>query len=173
MSVWCTIQELFKRLVPYQCLGSMWSRRNKRSREVATVIATVDFFNAVSYRVIATILKQPELAAKERARLIEKWIEVAHELRILKNFSSLKAVLSGLTYQAIHRLKQVWKEVDEYVSAAISHIDCTVLINSMVSFEESMQRILCCFCAAGLCRCSRKCWKFFPTITTSRWLVSC
>jgi ral guanine nucleotide dissociation stimulator-like 1 len=78
----------------------------------------VDFFNAVSYRVIATVLKQPELATKERARLIEKWIEVAHELRILKNFSSLKAVLSGLTYQAIHRLKQVWKEVDEYVESS-------------------------------------------------------
>ena len=36
--------ELFKRLIPHQCLGHVWSRRDKpsRDRDAATVVATVD-----------------------------------------------------------------------------------------------------------------------------------
>ena len=36
--------ELFKRLIPHQCLGHVWSRRDKtaRDKDAATVVATVD-----------------------------------------------------------------------------------------------------------------------------------
>lgn len=53
------VQELFKRLIPHQCLGSTWSRRDKN--ECASVLATVNQFNAVSFRVISTILIEPRL----------------------------------------------------------------------------------------------------------------
>ncbi|KFM73458.1 hypothetical protein X975_04405, partial [Stegodyphus mimosarum] len=51
--------ELFKKLIPHQCLGSVWSRRDKAcgwSVTPSTVTATVTQFNAVSLRVISTIL---------------------------------------------------------------------------------------------------------------------
>lgn len=53
------LQELFKRLVPHQCLGATWSRRDKN--EANTVVATVTQFNAVSFRVISSILIEPKL----------------------------------------------------------------------------------------------------------------
>ena len=71
-------QELFKKLVPHQCLGAVWSRRDKnRSQEAATVLATVNQFNAVSFRVISTILTEPDLKYSERGKIIAAWIDVA------------------------------------------------------------------------------------------------
>jgi ral guanine nucleotide dissociation stimulator-like 1 len=51
--------ELFKRLIPHQCLGETWSHRDKV--ECGSVLGTVSQFNAVSYRVISTILIEPKL----------------------------------------------------------------------------------------------------------------
>lgn len=107
-------QELFKKLVPHQCLGAVWSRRDKsRSHEAATVLATVNQFNAVSFRVISSILVEPGLKAAERAQIITCWIDIAQELRVLKNFSSLKAIISGLQSNPIYRLQKTWQAVSK------------------------------------------------------------
>lgn len=58
------LQELFKRLIPHQCLGATWSRRDKS--EANTVLATVTQFNAVSFRVISSILIEPKLRPQVR-----------------------------------------------------------------------------------------------------------
>jgi len=47
---------------------------------VASVYATVNQFNTVSYRVIATTLKLLDLPHPERALIIERWIEIAQVL---------------------------------------------------------------------------------------------
>ena len=71
-------QELFKKVVPHHCMGYMWSRRDKKRLHAPSVFATVNQFNAVSYRVIATVLKHPlDIRRTERARIIEKWINIA------------------------------------------------------------------------------------------------
>ncbi|XP_031622186.1 ral guanine nucleotide dissociation stimulator-like 1 isoform X2 [Contarinia nasturtii] len=98
--------DLFKRLIPHQCLGATWSRRDKN--EANTVLATVTQFNAVSFRVISSILIEPKLRPQERAIIVSTWIDIAQELRILKNFSSLKAIISGLQSNAIYRLSKTW-----------------------------------------------------------------
>lgn len=104
--------ELFKKLVPHQCLGGIWSRRDKnRSHESATVLATVNQFNAVSFRVISSILVETSLKPFERAQIIVCWIDIAQELRVLKNFSSLKAIISGLQSNPIYRLQKTWASV--------------------------------------------------------------
>ncbi|XP_044743921.1 ral guanine nucleotide dissociation stimulator-like 1 isoform X2 [Chrysoperla carnea] len=104
--------ELFKKLVPHQCLGAVWSRRDKnRSHEAATVVATVNQFNAVSFRVISSILVDPTMKLAERASVIACWIDIAQELRVLKNFSSLKAIISGLQSNPIYRLQKTWQQL--------------------------------------------------------------
>ncbi|XP_058792977.1 ral guanine nucleotide dissociation stimulator isoform X2 [Phymastichus coffea] len=104
--------EVFKKLVAHQCLGAVWSRRSDRTRshDAATVLATVNQFNAVSLRVISTVLLLDEgTKPQERARIIETWIDIAQELRILKNFSSLKAIISGLQSNSVYRLEKCWQ----------------------------------------------------------------
>ena len=106
------LQELFKRVIPHQCLGSVWSRRDKsRDRDAATVVATIEQFNAVSYRVISTVLIDCDAKNSARGRVISAWIDIAQELRMLKNFSSLKAIVSGLQSNPVFRLRKAWQSV--------------------------------------------------------------
>ena len=72
------LQILFQKLIPHQCLGSIWSQRDKsKANGCPTVVATIDQFNAVIYRVQSTVLVESELKPGQRARLITKWIDVA------------------------------------------------------------------------------------------------
>uniref|UniRef100_A0A8C6ZN33 Ral guanine nucleotide dissociation stimulator n=1 Tax=Nothoprocta perdicaria TaxID=30464 RepID=A0A8C6ZN33_NOTPE len=108
--------ELFKKVVPYHCLGCIWSQRDKKGKEhlAPTIRATVSQFNSVANCVIATCLGDRSLKPQQRAKVVERWIEVARECRILKNFSSLRAILSALQCNAVHRLKKTWDEVESF-----------------------------------------------------------
>ncbi|XP_030063616.1 ral guanine nucleotide dissociation stimulator isoform X3 [Microcaecilia unicolor] len=105
--------DLFKKVVPYHCLGCIWSQRDKKGKEhlAPTIRATVSQFNSVTNCVIATCLGDRALKPQQRAKVVERWIDIARECRMLKNFSSLRAILSALQCNAIHRLKKTWDEV--------------------------------------------------------------
>jgi len=75
-------------VVPYQCLGCVWSQRDKKDNMSPTIRATIAQFNAVTNRVISALLCCPGPAAAApprgappaallRARVIEMWIKVA------------------------------------------------------------------------------------------------
>ncbi|XP_043220059.1 ral guanine nucleotide dissociation stimulator-like 1 isoform X1 [Amphibalanus amphitrite] len=98
--------DLFRKVIPHQCLGSIWSKR--KGVDASSVAATVDQFNAVSFCVISTMLMDTTLRHSQRAKLLAKWVDIAQELRMLKNFSSLKAIISGLQSNPVYRLKQTW-----------------------------------------------------------------
>ncbi|EEC02235.1 conserved hypothetical protein, partial [Ixodes scapularis] len=110
--------ELFRRLVPHHCLGAMWRRRGGNARDWAatvhnTATATVRQFNAVSRRVTSTVLWEGWRGdAASRARVLAKWVGIAQELRFLKNFSSLKAIIAALQSNDIYRLSRVWALVE-------------------------------------------------------------
>ncbi|KAJ8001742.1 hypothetical protein DPEC_G00172600 [Dallia pectoralis] len=128
--------ELFVKVHPFQCLGCVWSQRDKKeSRHVApSVRATVAQFNAVTNRVITSLLKpspasvalgSPLLSRSSpalRAKVIDRWIAVAQECRALKNFSSLKAILSALQSNAVYRLKTTWAAVNKDCMACFDQL---------------------------------------------------
>ncbi|NXI41330.1 RGL1 protein, partial [Galbula dea] len=101
---------LFKRVVPHHCLGRIWSQRNKEEnkRLVPTIKATISQFNAVTKCVISTILNSKTLKPQQRAKIVEKWIHIACECKNLRNFSSLRAIVSALQSNSIYRLKKAW-----------------------------------------------------------------
>ncbi|XP_060707087.1 ral guanine nucleotide dissociation stimulator-like isoform X1 [Hemiscyllium ocellatum] len=105
--------ELFMKVVPYHCLGSIWSQRDKKGKEdmAATIWATVRQFNKLANCVISSCLTNTRLRPQQRARILEKWIRVAEECRALKNFSSLYAIISALQSNPVHRLKKTWEEI--------------------------------------------------------------
>ncbi|XP_064407889.1 ral guanine nucleotide dissociation stimulator isoform X2 [Latimeria chalumnae] len=104
--------ELFLKVVPYHCLGSIWSQRDKKGKEklCPTIRATVRQFNKLTNVVISSCLSNTWMKPQQRARIFEKWIRVAEECRALKNFSSLYAIVSALQSNAVHRLKKTWEE---------------------------------------------------------------
>ncbi|XP_053057339.1 ral guanine nucleotide dissociation stimulator-like isoform X1 [Acinonyx jubatus] len=105
--------ELFKKVLPHQCLGSIWSKRNKPGNEhlAPTVCATVTQFNSVVNCVITTCLGNPRMIAQDRAMVVEHWIKVAKACQIMRNYSSLHAILSALQSASIYRLKKTWERV--------------------------------------------------------------
>ncbi|XP_059515146.1 ral guanine nucleotide dissociation stimulator-like [Myotis daubentonii] len=113
--------ELFKKVLPHQCRGSVWSQRAKPGKEhvASTVSATVRQFNRVATCVITTCLGDPSMMARDRANVVEHWMKVAKECRILRNFSSLHAILAALQSMAVHRLKKTWGKVSRCVG--LSH----------------------------------------------------
>ncbi|XP_026159727.1 ral guanine nucleotide dissociation stimulator-like 1 isoform X2 [Mastacembelus armatus] len=148
--------ELFVKVVPFHCLGCVWSQRDKKdNRNLApTVRATISQFNAVTNRVITSLLcpsspspstsspiSSPSSSSAflypstapcsprclytnpaQRARIIERWIAVAQECRQLKNFSSLKAILSALQSNAVYRLKKTWAAVSRESMATFDNL---------------------------------------------------
>ncbi|XP_058393052.1 ral guanine nucleotide dissociation stimulator-like isoform X1 [Diceros bicornis minor] len=89
--------ELFQKVVPSQCLGSTWGKRNKPGHEhlAPTVRATLDHFRRVASLVITTYLGDPSMMAQDR------------EWESLKN-SSLCTVISVLQKTSICHLKNTW-----------------------------------------------------------------
>ncbi|XP_045402330.1 ral guanine nucleotide dissociation stimulator-like 3 isoform X4 [Lemur catta] len=105
--------ELFSRVRPCECLGSVWSQRDRPGAAGVspTVRATVAQFNTVTGCVLGSVLGAPGLTAPQRAQRLEKWIRIAQRCRELRNFSSLRAILSALQSNPIYRLKRSWGAV--------------------------------------------------------------
>nr|XP_051695423.1 ral guanine nucleotide dissociation stimulator isoform X2 [Oryctolagus cuniculus] len=118
------MKELFQKVVPFHCLGSVWTERNKRGKEhlASTVRATVQQFNCVTNCVVTTCLKDPKMKATDRARVVEHWIKVAKECQTLRNFSSVHAILSALRSTSLYRLKETWGEVSRKCCKKFEHL---------------------------------------------------
>ncbi|XP_071666686.1 ral guanine nucleotide dissociation stimulator-like 1 [Patagioenas fasciata] len=101
---------LFQNVVPHHCLGCIWSRRDKKENKqlAQSIRATISQFNAVTNCVLSTILESKELKTQQRAKILEKWIRIARQCRVLNNFSSLKAIVSALQSTSVYRLKKTW-----------------------------------------------------------------
>lgn len=85
------------RLVPYHCLGSLWSQRDKKGREGVcwSVRATIHQFNKLANTVLASCLCPTKLRSQQRAQLLEKWINVA-EVSNVENSCSLCSLFNVL-----------------------------------------------------------------------------
>ncbi|KAJ3614987.1 hypothetical protein NHX12_018556 [Muraenolepis orangiensis] len=140
--------ELFVQVVPFHCLGCVWGQRDKKDNRglAPTVRATIAQFNAVTNRVITSLLGPPaspgspglgQAGVNYRAPIIERWIAIAQECRQLRNFSSLRAVLSALQSNAVYRLKKTWATVGRESMASFEHL-CTTFPedNCMVTGRE-------------------------------------
>uniref|UniRef100_A0A672PZB4 Ral guanine nucleotide dissociation stimulator-like 1 n=1 Tax=Sinocyclocheilus grahami TaxID=75366 RepID=A0A672PZB4_SINGR len=119
--------DLFMKVVPFQCLGCVWSQRDKKENLSPTIWATIAQFNAVTNWVITSLLRSSS-SATQRAKIIEKWVRIAQGCRELKNFSSLKAILSALQSNPIYRLRKTW--------AALSREAMSVFENLCETFPD-------------------------------------
>uniref|UniRef100_A0A8C5QCW9 Ral guanine nucleotide dissociation stimulator-like 2 n=1 Tax=Leptobrachium leishanense TaxID=445787 RepID=A0A8C5QCW9_9ANUR len=116
---------LFLRVVPYQCLGSVWSRRDRGGEQCDrchSVRETVRQFNRLSGAVTSSCVSDPQLRPQQRARVIEKWVRVAEECWSLRNYSSVYAIISALQSTAVHRLKKVWAETSREIQRSYQEI---------------------------------------------------
>ncbi|KAG9338749.1 hypothetical protein JZ751_025185 [Albula glossodonta] len=115
---------LFVKVVPFQCLGCVWSQRDKKdSRNLApTVRATIAQFNAVTNWVITSLLCRPTMSSPCNRRQPSGPTQRARECQRLRNLSSLRAILSALQSNAIYRLKRTWAAVSRECMATFDNL---------------------------------------------------
>ena len=120
---------------------------------------------------ISTVLIDSEARPSQRARVISAWVDVAQvlfqqqqnasnkktksssesehpsipiffkELRVLKNFSSLKAIVSGLQSNPIFRLKKAWQVVNTIISASTILSSFQAVSREKLEMFEELARI--------------------------------
>ena len=81
----------------------------------------IDAFNQSS-RWIATQVLRGETPA-ERATMIAKFVELANQLLMLKNYNGLMSVLSALNGSALFRLKRSWSMLPEAVMHSFEQLN--------------------------------------------------
>lgn len=74
-----------------------------------SIVASTDFFNYLTRLIEHAILLQQD--ASGRAQHINHWIKVAGKCHELKNYQTLKAVISALGTPPIQRLKKSWSYI--------------------------------------------------------------
>ncbi|XP_048450272.1 ral guanine nucleotide dissociation stimulator-like 1, partial [Rhincodon typus] len=114
--------DLFRKLVPNECLGSIWCQRDKEENQhvASTVWAIITQFNNVSKCVTSTTLRPQQLKPRQRTKIIEKWINVAQECRILQNFSSVRAIIAALQTKSVFKLQKTWAAMSKRLGSEIS-----------------------------------------------------
>ena len=68
-----------------------------------------------------------------RGMCISKWIDIAHHCRLLKNFSSLKAIVFGLQSSSVFRISKSWSTVSKWVYITLLHSFNIVIIATYFS----------------------------------------
>ena len=106
-----SMQRLFLQVSPPQCLE--YVRCPKDTSNAQEVRACIEQFNKISLVVMTTVLRGPTPAA--RALIIRQWLDIAQHCRWIKNFSSLKAIMSGLQSTSVFRLRKSWELLSKYV----------------------------------------------------------
>ncbi|XP_072311337.1 ras-GEF domain-containing family member 1B-B-like [Eucyclogobius newberryi] len=81
-----------------------------RKRKTNNLEAYVNWFNRLSY-LVATEICMPA-KKKQRARIIEFFIDVAQECFNIGNFNSLMAIITGMNMSPVSRLKKTWSKVN-------------------------------------------------------------
>lgn len=107
--------DLFIAIRPRDLLRHILSSREARPKD-GTVARSIAFFNYVSHWVASMIVVQSK--TKIRAKMLEKFTNIASILRHDNNYNTLQAVLAGLGNSAVHRLKTAQSMINKSVQKA-------------------------------------------------------
>nr|XP_009858872.1 rap guanine nucleotide exchange factor 2-like [Ciona intestinalis] len=77
--------------------------------ELTQFKAFEDLVNRELFWVVTTLCNEPNLI--QRSKIIKHFVKIAHHCKILKNLNSTFALISGLGYRAVSRMKQTWEKV--------------------------------------------------------------
>ncbi|KAF9170438.1 hypothetical protein BGX20_008970, partial [Mortierella sp. AD010] len=130
----CVEFGLFRKLKPRDMLRQVW-KTNKGS---AAFQACIAHFNFISSWVGTMILSPPK--AKNRAKMMEKFINIAKILRDMGNFNTTMAIIGAMNTSSIHRLVQT-REHLQGKEAWTTFKELEHLMSSERSFFEYRQAL--------------------------------
>ncbi|XP_073083372.1 ral-GDS-related protein-like [Manis javanica] len=105
--------ELFTEVANSEYKAYFWHQPQKGDIEflVPNIHQIIKQFDATANVVTSSCLGALSMTARDRARVVEFWIQVAEECLALKNFESLHAIISALQSPPVCRLGSTWGHV--------------------------------------------------------------
>eukprot|EP00158_Paraphelidium_tribonemae_P005585 Partr_v1_DN27415_c1_g1_i2_m72048 putative Ral GEF with PH domain and SH3 binding motif len=103
--------------------------------------ASMDFFNYLTRSIENSILECTDNGS--RAQMLNSFIKVANRLYELRNYNSLKAVVSALSTKAICKLRKCWDLIPKKSHVAFDHF-CTLMSenDNFERYREALARKL-------------------------------
>jgi len=128
--------ENFVKIQPKECLNQSWAK-GQRETKAPGICGMVSQFNTVSMWIGTVIVQHPDM--KERAEVIEKFIEIAKKLWELNNLNGVFTLTAGLALAAVYRLKKTWPLIND--DSKKSFEDLQKAISREGNFAEIRKRI--------------------------------
>jgi len=120
-------QALYRAIRPQELLNQAWNNKKLQGKVAPNILAMIGRFNAISVWVCSEIV-QKELIA-DRVKLIETFILIAQESRLLHNFNAAQEILSGLSNTPVHRMRKTWALVDSKILATYDNLNQLLTAN--------------------------------------------
>lgn len=98
---------LFKSITPTEYLEHLWDVKPRRGGDHLEQFSKTT--NDEMFWVVTEILREESLP--QRVRLIKYFVKMVKLCREIRNFNTMFAITSGLTYGALSRLKTTWEKV--------------------------------------------------------------
>ncbi|OAX41110.1 ras GEF [Rhizopogon vinicolor AM-OR11-026] len=127
-----TIMEshLYQKIRPVECLQRSREQKADHKDNITRIIQTS---NRIANWVAGSVLSQEDY--KKRAIILKQFISVADRCRSMHNYSSMAAIVCGLTLPPIWRLKRSWEQVGARHMAQFGTCEMTT-INSSKNFSN-------------------------------------
>lgn len=100
---------------------SAGAEERKKYKNLESVNRMSDHFNHVAYLVANYILLRDK--AKHRATMMEKWMRIARQLRIMNNYNTLGAIIAGIKNASVFRLKETASLLSQQVGHDFTRLE--------------------------------------------------
>jgi len=123
-------QELLRDIEPKECLNQAWNKDKENATHIGVMI---EFFNNFSSFVATKICSAPK--SRDRARILQKFLQILAVLYENNNFNSSQSILAGLNSSAVFRLSITWgmARKDKHLGEIFDQV--TQILNSGGSYS--------------------------------------
>lgn len=123
--------EIYCLIQPNELFNQAWMKKDA-DKTSPNALNLIKFFNNISSAIACIIVSEPRV--RKRAVLMERFIEVATELRKLNNYHMVMSFISAFAQASINRLVFTMERVSEVNRAKLKELQ--TLMNPEKSFQQ-------------------------------------
>jgi len=130
---------IFVQINPTELLNRSWINPDLKHK-APHIMEMINRFHNISNYVIYNVLSSDVQNKKNRAKVLERWIKIAENLRTLKNFQTLFAVLEALNSTHVIRLSQTIAELPPRCKEVMNDFQAIVAKdNNYANYREMLK----------------------------------
>ena len=123
---------IFSKIQPKEFFKGVFTKKNKNETS-PNITEVANRFNKLSFWIIEEILSYDH--ANDRAKIIEKMIDIGNELIKLNNFTDCMSVTSALGQVIIKSLAKTWKKISKKTNSILENL------KKILNFQDNYKNI--------------------------------